>query len=343
MKRKKYIIPLLCIAAAAFISVHGDAVADGYSPIGFREIWAYMMRGDEKKFTGSEPVTDVCYFSAGITYRGGLTSHVSPPNLRSGGFRRRIHLVIANLDNAALMHFCLDPRYGIRDNLVAEIVAQSDGFDGIQIDFEAVQNEDAAHFADFLRLLKSSLDPGKIFSVALPARRKKVNDAYNYSVISAIADRVMVMAYDQHWSSSSPGPVASLEWCRGVVKYCNQVVPEGKLVMGLPLYGRAWQKNGYSRAVRWFDVEKILSRDDAKFEYSVETGWVIRCDEKVAVVVYFDDITAIREKLLLYKNYTDAVAFWRFGMENNELWEIIKIDRSVDNDLAGESYENGRD
>lgn len=336
MKTKKYIIPLIVFACAMVVFlVSGDAAA-GFAPVEFREVWGYMMRGEEKRFTGDEPVTDICYFSVGINYRGKLTAAAKPPVLQPlNGAKRRVHLVVANLDNAALMHFCLDPWYGIRDTLVADIVGHSEGYDGVQIDFEAVQPGDRDQFIEFLRLLKAGLPQGKVLSVALPARRKKVTDAYDYGVISRIADRVMVMAYDQHWSASSPGPVASLEWCRAVARYSRKNVPPDKLIIGLPLYGRAWQKNGYSRAVRWKDIEKILARDDARFEYSVETGWVITCDEKVAVVLYFDDVTATREKLMMYRSYTDSVAFWRLGMEKSELWGVIAIEKNGRSTMAG--------
>ncbi len=321
--------------------VSGGASA-GFAPIEFREVWGYMMRGEEKKFSGDAPVTDICYFSVGITYRGKLTAAAKPPVVPSyNGIKRRIHLVVANLDNAALMHFCLDPWYGIRDTLVADIVGHSGGYDGVQIDFEAVQPGDRDSFIEFLRLLKAGLPQGKVLSVALPARRKKVTDAYDYGVIASIADRVMIMAYDQHWSSSRPGPVASLEWCRAVARYSGKNVPQSKLIMGLPLYGRSWQKNGYSRAVGGREIDKILSRDDAKFEYSVETGWVITCDEKVAVVLYFDDVTATREKLMMYRSYTDSVAFWRLGMEKSELWSVIAVEKNDRSSMAGEPHDSG--
>jgi spore germination protein YaaH len=329
MNKKKYIILLALFVSAIIVMLVSGYASAGYEPIEFREVWGYMMRGEEKKFSVDAPVTDICYFSVGINYKGNLTTAAKPPSIPDyKGHKRRIHLVVANLDNPALMHFCLDPRYGIRDRLVAGIVAYSMNYDGVQIDFEAVQPADRDSFIGFLRLLKAGLPAGKVLSVALPARRKKVTDAYDYGVISGIADRIMVMAYDEHWSKSQPGPVASLEWCRAVARFSRNNVPRGKLIMGLPLYGRSWQKNGYSRAVRSGEIEKILSRADAKFEYSVETGWVVTCDEKVAVVLYFDDVTATREKLMMYRNYTDSVAFWRLGMEKRELWENISIENS---------------
>ncbi len=335
MKKVQNIILLIFFFCSMAVLLVPVDVSAGYAPLEFREVWGYMMRGQEKKFHGDEPVTDICYFSAGITYRGKLKAALRPPCLPSvNGIKRRIHLVVANLDNSSLMHFCLDPWYGIRDNLVADIIACSEDYDGVQIDFEAVRPGDSAAFADFLRLLKAGLGPGKVLSVALPARHRKVSDAYNYRLIASIADRVMVMAYDQHWSRSKPGPVASLKWCRAVARYSRKTIPRDKLIIGLPLYGRSWQKNGYSRAVRWKDFDNILSRDDAEFEYSVETGWIITCNRKSPLVLYFDDLTATREKLLMYSSYTDSVAFWRLGMEKSELWSIIAIVRDDKKPIA---------
>ena len=79
-------------------------------------------------------------------------------------------------------------------------------------------------------------------------------------IISKIADRVLVMAYDQHWSTSKPGPVASLTWCREVAAYASKNIPKSKLIMGLPLYGREWGDQGYSRSIRWNQVNELIGK-----------------------------------------------------------------------------------
>ena len=38
------------------------------------------------------------------------------------------------------------------------------------------------------------------------------DEAYDYEAIGRIADAVVLMAYDQHWATSAPGPIAARAW-----------------------------------------------------------------------------------------------------------------------------------
>lgn len=316
----------LCLIFFVIRFSWGNVTCDAESQIGFREIWGYLMRGEEKFFKKDAPITDIFYFSAGVNQKGRINTVVNPPftPVFAGG-SQRIHLVISDLTNTALMNLCLNKKHGARRNLVKDIVEVSYKFDGIQIDFEAVARADAYNFLCFLRDLKKSLPKGRILSVAVPSRRIFVEDAYNYSAISRIADRVLVMAYDQHWSTSKPGPVASLSWCREVAAYASQNIPRHKLIMGLPLYGREWGVQGFSRSLKWNQVYELMERDDAVIEYSVDQGFKVMYDENMKVTLYYDDIKATRQKLFMYRDYRVGVGFWRLGMENENLWNILKV------------------
>lgn len=330
-------------------------------PVKFKEVWGYLMRGEEKVFRGDETVTDVCYFSCSIDPEGKLRAAVNPPVLPDlDGKKRRVHIVIADLDNTRLMNLILDPSRGARDNLVADIVELSKKFDGVQIDFEAVAGRDAGNFLEFLRLIRQGMEPGKIFSVALPAKRIQVSDAYDYTSISAIADRVYIMAYDQHWSTSCPGPVASLSWCKAVMNYALTVVPPEKLIMGIPLYGRSWKnekivkrvkvksraKNSgkkkrartkvvtktvvKSRSIKSAHIPDLIDRKNAVKEYSADTGFVIRYKNRSREIIYCDDVNATMEKFLFYSEHIDSIGFWRLGMENRDLWKAIDLEYEDD-------------
>jgi spore germination protein len=195
----------------------------------------------------------------------------------------------------------------------------------VQIDFESVAGDDAAAFLGFLKELKKRLPGDKILSVALPARRKNIGDAYSYRDISAVADRIMIMAYDQHWSGSVPGPVASLSWCRDVLDYASKAVPREKLIMGLPLYGRSWQDRSYSRALFPSHVDEIIKNENAVTEYSIDRGASLSYEKTVRVKIYYEDTRSIVEKLSLYSSAVRSVAFWRLGMENGDLWSMISL------------------
>src|SRR5512147_2961715 len=71
------------------------------------EVWAYLVEGSERAYTGREPITDICYFRSIINYRGELVGATPIPATVTIPDDVRTHLVIAELSNAALTHFIL--------------------------------------------------------------------------------------------------------------------------------------------------------------------------------------------------------------------------------------------
>jgi spore germination protein len=240
------------------------------------------------------------------------------------GSQPAIHLVIVELTNQSLMHFALDPRYGVTPLLVEDICRIANDFDGIQIDFEAVVREDAEIFYSFLGLLRSILPAGKKLSVTVPARTRLVADAYSYARIAPIVDRMVVMAYDEYWSTSSPGPVASLPLCARIVDYARSAVESDKLVMGLPLYDRAWQDKRLAKALRFENVQDLVAETNSATSFTPELGAYFEYSENVIVTIFYDDIRSIMEKQQLYRTRDiTSVSFWRIGQGPTELWSSI--------------------
>ncbi len=320
------LLPALALCALTAWGTDTDPVADESSPPAFREIWAYLLRGEEEELTGTEPITDLCYFGAGLTKNGRLSEAVARPavSLRDGS-RPAVHLVVSESSNSSLMHFSLDPQYGVLPVLVDDICRATGGFDGVQIDFEAVSRDDADHFIGFLMELRRRLPVGKKLSVAVPARVAPVADAYEYTRIAPTVDRMIVMAYDEHWSTSSPGPIASLPWCAKVVDYVRGVVARDKIVMGLPLYGRAWQDKKLARALRFTGVQDLVAETNSTAAYEPELGFHFEYSESVVVSVFYEDDRSILEKLRLYQaRDVSAVSFWRIGQGSPRLWSNIR-------------------
>ena len=46
-------------------------------------------------------------------------------------------------------------------------------------------------------------------------------------------DKIIVMAYDEHWATSAPGAIASLSWCKKIADYASSVIPKEKLVIAI--------------------------------------------------------------------------------------------------------------
>ncbi len=298
----------------------------------FSEIWGYLMQGDENDLTGLERLTDICYFSASLTKEGRIPGTVARPAITlDDGSQPKVFLVITELSNPSLMHFSLSPMYGVRPLLIDDICRISEDFDGVQIDFEAVSPDDAESFWDFLKELRDQLPSEKMLSIAVPARTELKSDAYAYEKIAPIVDRMIIMAYDEHWSTSSPGPVASLSWCSSVVDYTQGIVDNDKIVMGLPLYGRAWQDKRLARAMGFQNVQKIITEKSPKKSYQPETGPSLEYSENVVVKLFYDDLRSLREKLQMYKSKNiKAVAFWRMGLGPSDLWSSLDNEGSAE-------------
>ena len=136
------------------------------------------------------------------------------------------------------------------------------------------------------------------------------------------------MAYDQHWSTSKPGPVSSLKWCSLVSEYAASKIPSEKIVMGIPFYGRAWIDKNPARAYRLNSTRKIMEEKEPEIEYTEDGIPFFSYSTEITVTHYFDDRNTIADKLKLYKSRSiNKTAFWRISQETPEIWEIIKVSR----------------
>lgn len=308
------------LPGAAFAAPPFQAVSE---KLEFSEVWAYLISGEERFFDPAQPITDLAYFGADIDMAGKLAD--LPKRAKLSQFKGRVHLVVNELSNYALAHFCLSPEYPLRDALVADILDSAKDYDGVQIDFEALSSRDYENFYAFLALLKGGLGQ-KALSVAMPAYLKEPKDGLSYDRVAKIADRIVVMAYDEHWSSSEPGPVASMDWCRKVAGYAVSAIGADKLVMGLPFYGRAWADKSLSRAYKYSSLAKLIDEKGIGIIQRKDEIPYIEYDELVSVKVYFDDSASTLRRLGMYGSASVRnVAFWRLGQEDPAVWGGISI------------------
>lgn len=292
----------------------------------FKEIWAYVMKGEEKHLTGKEPITDIGYFSAVVNDIGRLKEGPDiqkiPPPIRTG---RRIHLIISAPGNIPLMYWCLSKDKETRELLIQDILKAAEPYDGLQIDFETIRAEDGPAYIGFLKEIKSRLPKGKIFSVAVPARTKELKDAFDYKQIAEVSDRVIVMAYDEHWRTGEAGPIASLKWCEKVCAFSMKTIPNNKLVMGLPLYGRIWQKEVVARPLKYFETLEVWKQQQSLLARDPDGTPNFTFEQPVHATVYFEDMQSLDNKLSHYAGVgISSVAFWRHSQGPAALWSSLQ-------------------
>jgi len=297
---------------------------EGLLPVSaFGEVWAYVVAGREAALTSGLPISDIGYFGADIGVYGALIEVPDRKKLRN--FTGRVHMVV-KCDSRSLTYFTLRPGSEERKTLIADLVAAARNFDGLQIDFENIPARAGDSFHSFLAELRAALG-NKMFTIALPARFRKINDdVFDYEKITPLVDRVLVMAYDEHWSTSAPGPIASLSWCKRVADYSLRIIGKEKLIMGLPFYGRAWGSPNPSQAYLYTGIERIINENnvaDIKRDNGIPT---FEYEIPVNVKVYYEDEYSLSARMEMYREMGIAsIGFWRLGQETPAVWQYIKV------------------
>lgn len=342
---KKYILNLILVmmfvpsvlfAGGKKDTLEADGVTEKVKPaykkqipqgaaIEFDEVWGYVMKERESEFDTSMPITDVGYFAAEVNTYGELDG--VPDRMFFEDYSGRVHLVVV-CESKSLTHFVLDPSYDVRKKLINQIMDAAKPYDGIQIDFELIPGRDADNFISFLKELSDlAKKQEKVFSVCVPARVKTISDdVFPYKKIGDLADKVIVMAYDEHWSTSKAGPIASFKWCQKIVDYSVTVIPQEKLVMGLPFYGRTWSEKKPAQAWYYSGINRIMKENGAKKVEYIDGIPSVKFNMDVEVTGFFEDVNSVVQKMRLYdyKNVKN-IAFWRIGQEDSDVWDWIKI------------------
>lgn len=324
------LISLLTTLFFPLSNAHAKEVLPTNKTAAFTEVWGYVMEGNENEFKRGFPITDVGYFSATINMYGELSSVPKRKKIPSW-YKGRVHLV-TSCDGRTLSHFVMSTDFPLREKLIEDLIRAAKDYDGLQIDYEYIPARDRINFLTFLEEVRKRLPKNKIFSIAVPARMRTISDdIYPYPKIEKLVDRVIIMAYDEHWSTSAPGSIASIDWCRKIASYAKTVIPKEKLVMGLPSYGRSWGRT-WNRAFYYSGIMRIwrengkpeIKRDNAIPHFSFTVP--------LSVTVYYEDDYSMLYRSRMYEDMgIEKIGFWRIGFEDEGFWKNIKIAKSNTN------------
>ena len=211
-------------------------------------------------------------------------------------------------------------------NVLSDLVVKS-GAAGINIDLENLQPEDKDAYLDFLKNLTTTLHKNnKMVTVDVTAN----DPAYDLEYIGQTADYVVLMAYDEHYPHSAPGPIASADWFDDVVDQGVSAIPKNKLIVALGAYGYDWTIGSSTPAnsLKFSEAMTLAADVGAQPEMNHDSGFNMyfsyqdNANQKHQVW-FLNGTTAWNEYLSAKNAGTAGVALWRLGSEDESYWQIF--------------------
>lgn len=220
-----------------------------------------------------------------------------------------------------------------RAGLVKAIDAALDtsGDAGVMIDFENLPDAGLPALRQFAADLHARLAPKhRLVAITLPVD----NPAWSPRIFAAVTDKVVLMAYDEHWQGGEAGPIASNGWFVDHVTDALKGVAPGKVVVALGNYAYDWHQ-GHADALT---VEEawLAAHDSgtapAWDKASGNTGFAYTDDADADAgtpairhdVWMMDAATSWNQMQMLRHLGVGSVALWRLGSEDPGFWDVLK-------------------
>lgn len=246
------------------------------------------------------------------------------------------------------------------EDAIANLV-KTNGFSGVDIDFENKTADTKPYFSLFLQGLyqrignkfvycsiEARTPPSAAFDV-IPTNLKYAND---FVAINKYCDRVILMTYDQgtidlRLNSAAGGapyiPISDPAWVKKVVALTAQTISKKKIIIGVPTYGYEYDltplTQGYRYDLDWAfnpryatDLASSLgitplrnSAGELSFTYmatSTEDGAATTTLMRIA---WWSDAQAIQDKLSLAKTLgVRGIAIFKLdGGEDPNIWNVL--------------------
>lgn len=219
-------------------------------------------------------------------------------------------------------------RTALTTNLVT--LAKAHGYAGYVFDFENLSPAALAAYPAMLREAREALHPlGREVWVATPFG----DEAWSLKAFQAVSDTVVLMAYDQHWSTGEPGPVAGQAWFEATMAKTMEQLDPARTVVALGAYGYDWtlrDAKGPASAETSLFYDSTQMAHDAEADVAMDGDALnptfgYMDDDGRRHVVWFLDAATIHNQIKASDGYRPrGYALWRMGGEDPAAWNFFR-------------------
>ncbi len=263
---------------------------------------------------------------------GGIVSYASQDYINSAHAMGLEVWALADDFTEEVDRYAIFSSSAARENLIRNLMQEvlNYGIDGLNIDFEKIDERTGKHFVEFIRELSVECRKN---GIVLSVDNYPVSGGaiwYNRREQAVYADYVILMGYDEHWGSGGKaGSVSSIDYVESGITGTLEYVPAEKLINGIPFYTRIWKTTGTEVV-----GESVGMQAAAAFvaDNGIQTQWQeAECQHYGEIQkgdtlyqVWLENYDSIKVKLDVMKTYDLAgVAEWKLGLETPDVWDLI--------------------
>ena len=151
-----------------------------------------------------------------------------------------------------------EKRAALRKQIV-RFFAAFPAYRGLSLDLESLPDDATPAYMSFLAELYGDLHP---LNLRLYVNTPVATSDADLKQIAANSDGIILMNYDQHQTTSDPGPIASQEWFIGNLTRVLKSVPKEKLICAVGSYGYDWTLSIPNPKDRRHPKPSVLNTED---------------------------------------------------------------------------------
>ncbi|WP_157219060.1 glycosyltransferase [Flavisphingomonas formosensis] len=195
--------------------------------------------------------------------------------------------------------------------------------DGVVFDFEEIPADALPAYMQFLREARARFAARQWqVVVTVPAD----DDDWNLRAFARVADKIVLMAYDEHSPEGDAGPIASQGWFVKQLGKALARVPREKLIVAIGNYAYDWTASGQATSLAVEEAWLNAHDSEAPIQFDRQSGnpsFGYEDGGATHSVWMLDAATAWNQLRVADLNGVAGVALWRLGTEDAGFWPAL--------------------
>ena len=194
---------------------------------------------------------------------------------------------------------------------------------GIVFDFEEVPASAQVNYKIFLAETRAAFARHHwLVSIAAPFD----DPDWDYAAYAKVTDRLILMAYDQHWETSGAGPIAAEPWFASRLAARLRQLDPARTIVAIGNYSYDWAKGATSANELTVEEAWTQAHDNGaaiKYDPASRNPTYSYTDNGISHQVWMlDAATSFNELKIAGASHVAGTALWRMGAEDPSLWRI---------------------